>query len=162
MSRKFTFLVILSLFCLLAACHAVQVPSQPPIDAALSVPVTVTQRILSRPTACVDHFITHTLPFATGTRLHEINTYESNGAGLAVNDLDADGDLDLVFASIDRESAILWNEGHLNFRVEMLADRFTRGVAIVDVDGDGMLDLVTGSYNTDLRQQGIADPEKWG
>jgi enediyne biosynthesis protein E4 len=180
-----------------------------PID---PVPVTVNSQPLTQPITCADQFITHTLPFATGTRLREINTYESNGAGLAVNDLDGDGDLDLVFASIDRESAILWNDGQLHFTVETVPARFTRSVAIVDVDGDGaldivfthrglqslsywrnqgpaasdgrfvpmplpgvtsyaytmawadltgdgMLDVVTGSYNMDLRQQGIANPE---
>lgn len=211
MNRKFLQIFIFCILLLLPACQRTPAVLQRAVDSATTVPVTMTQRALPPPTTCVDHFIAHTLPFATGTRLREINTYESNGAGLAVNDLDDDGDLDLVFASIDRESTILWNEGGLQFRVEPLAARFTRGVVIVDVDadgaldivfthrglqslsywrnqgqvtgarfvqaplpgvdsyaytmawadltGDGMLDLVTGSYNTDLRQQGIANPE---
>ncbi|MCB0108196.1 MAG: VCBS repeat-containing protein, partial [Caldilineaceae bacterium] len=172
----------------------------------------MTTQSLTAATTCQNHFITHTLPFATGNRLREINTYESNGAGVAVNDLDGDGDLDLVFASIDREASILWNHGDLRFVTQPVDARFTRGVATVDVDGDGRLDivfthrgqetlsfwrnqgdsnngnrfvrqplsgvesfayamawadltgdgaldLVTGSYNTDLIQQGIANPE---
>lgn len=179
---------------------------------AVPVDVTVTASPFTIPSDCQDHFLTHPLPFATGTRLRTMNTYESNGAGVAVNDLDGDGDLDLVFASIDREAAILWNEGALHFTPQALDDRFTRAVATVDVDGDGLLDLVfthrgqetlslwrntgdtdrdarflrqplpgvesyayamawgdlngdtaldlvTGSYNTDLIQQGIATPE---
>lgn len=209
------YLVSFSLFCalwLLLACGP-QVPSRQPAPAVTDrLPVTVTQRAFDESTACVGHFVTHTLPFATGIRIREINTYESNGAGLAINDLDGDGDLDLVFASIDDESAILWNEGNLNFTKEALPDRFTRGVATVDVDGDGvldlvfthrgltslsywrnqgattsgarfvqtplpgvdnyaytmawadltgdgLLDLVTGSYNIELKQQGIEKPE---
>lgn len=74
-------------------------------------------------------------------RMRDIATYASNGAGVAANDLDGDGDLDLVFASVDRESAILWNQGGLKFTEEPLDDRFTRGVNIVDVDGDGRLDI---------------------
>lgn len=197
---------------LLSACGAQPTTQQPALVTADRLPVVVTQRALDQPTACVGHFITHTLPFATGIRIREINTYESNGAGLAVNDLDDDGDLDLVFASIDNASAILWNEGQLQFTVETLADRFTRSVATVDVDGDGaldlvfthrglqslsywrnqgavssgsrfvqrplpgvesyayamawadltgdgQLDLVTGSYNIELQQQGLAEPE---
>ena len=90
--------------------------------------------------------MTHKLPFATGTRLREIGTYVSNGAGVAVNDLDGDGDLDLVFASVDGQNTILWNEGQgkdgLQLTEEELDDRFGRGVAVVDVDGDGRLDIV--------------------
>src|SRR5262245_5918262 len=47
---------------------------------------------LANQTACPGSFVTHRLPFATGTRSREISTYVSNGAGVAVNDLDDDGD----------------------------------------------------------------------
>ncbi|MBX3011156.1 MAG: CRTAC1 family protein [Caldilineaceae bacterium] len=201
-----------TLVCLLAACVQTTTP-RPALPATLDrVPVTVIERAFAPSAPCTDQFVTHTLSFATGTRLRAINTYESNGAGLAVNDLDGDGDLDLVFASIDSESAILWNEGEWRFTVETLPARFTRSAAIVDVDGDGALDLVfthrglqtlsywrnqgvaqaatrfiqtplpgvdsyayamawadltgdghldlvTGSYNIDLQQQGLENPE---
>lgn len=141
MNHKFLFLLLFTLLIVLSACQPPRaVSSQPPATDVVSV--TTTPRAFAPAATCTDQFIAHTLPFATGTRLREINTYESNGAGLAVNDLDDDGDLDLVFASIDNESAILWNEGGLTFTPEPLADRFTRSVAIVDVDGDGALDIV--------------------
>ena len=203
------------LLCLLAGCLLAGCPSQPTNQTVSpqlsSTAITVTAHAFSASANCQGTFLTHTLPIATGTRLREIDTYESNGAGVAVNDLDNDGDLDLVFASIDRESAILWNEGELHFTTQTLDDRFTRAVATVDVDGDGLLDivfthrgqqtlslwhnqglqdraarfvrqalpgvesygyamasadltgdgaldLVTGSYNIDLKQQGIAEP----
>jgi hypothetical protein len=96
--------------------------------------------------ACEDAFVTHQLPFATGTRLREISTYISNGSGVAANDLDGDGDLDLAFAAVDGPNTILWNEGGgpagWQFTAEELDDRFGRGVATVDVDGDGLLDVV--------------------
>ena len=105
-------------------------------------PVTVTQAALKPAIACENHFVPHNLDFATGARLRTVNTYESNGAGVAVNDLDGDGDLDIVFASVDGEAAILWNQGNLKFTTTTLADTYTRGVNIVDVDGDGYPDLV--------------------
>jgi hypothetical protein len=113
------------------------------------VPVTTTVTSLGGSAAaastCTGAFVTHRLPFATGTRLREIGTYISNGAGVAANDLDADGDLDLVFASIDGANTILWNEGRrgdtLEFTPEELDDRFSRAVAVVDADGDGLLDI---------------------
>jgi hypothetical protein len=122
-----------------------------PVQAAVQpgVPVTVDAQALgdnADKLACTGAFVTHRLPFATGTRLREIGTYVSNGAGVAVNDLDGDGDLDLVFASVDGQNTILWNEGQgkdgLHFQEEDLDDRFGRGVAVVDVDGDGRLDIV--------------------
>lgn len=127
---------------LLPACSVQPAPRQPTQAVTDLLPVTVTQRAFDQSSACASHFVTHTLPFATGIRIREINTYESNGAGLAINDLDGDGDLDLVFASIDDRSAILWNQGNLQFTEEEIDDRFTRGVVTVDVDGDGALDLV--------------------
>jgi enediyne biosynthesis protein E4 len=81
------------------------------------------------------------LGVSNGMRMREINTYASNGAGLAINDLDGDGNLDIVLASTDRESTILWNEGGLKFSAEPLDDRFTRSANIIDVDGDGLLDI---------------------
>lgn len=129
------------LILVLSSCRTAA-PLPPEVGATVNAAVETVTTPLTPPTACQGHFVTHTLPFATGTRLREIKTYESNGAGVAVNDLDQDGDLDLVFASIDRESAILWNEGELRFRAEPIGAPLTRGVATVDVDGDGWLDLV--------------------
>ncbi len=199
-----TFWLVLIISLVLSACQ--RAPTSSPVEPTVQVPVTVMQHPISASTACSGAFVRHQLPFATGTRIREINTYESNGAGVAVNDLDGDGDLDLVFASIDREAAILWNEGDLRFTPQPIAAEFTRAVNTVDVDGDGAvdlvfthrglappsywrnvdgefvqtplegvtafaysmawadlnndgrLDLVTGSYNVDLRQQGIDDP----
>lgn len=96
---------------------------------------------LQPPEYCARTFVTHNLDFTTGMRLREISTYISNGAGVAANDLDNDGDLDLVFASVDGQSKILWNEGGLLFTAQVLDDTFTRGVAIVDVDADGWNDI---------------------
>ena len=58
--------------------------------------VDVVQRALAHPARCVDRFEPHPLSVATGLRMREIRTYASNGAGVAANDLEGDGDIDLV------------------------------------------------------------------
>jgi hypothetical protein len=91
---------------------------------------------------CTGAFIPHDLPFANGARMREMRTYASNGSGLAIADLDADTDLDLIFASIDGRSAVLWNEENLKFTKQELDDVNTRAASTVDIDGDSRPDLV--------------------
>ncbi|MFO7634538.1 MAG: CRTAC1 family protein [Caldilinea sp.] len=117
-------------------------PAAPSSSPARTIEATTSVARLAIDPRCSGAFVTHRLDFTTGTRLREIGTYISNGAGVAVNDLDNDGLLDIVLASVDGQSAILWNEGNLVFTRESLDARFTRGVAIVDVDGDGLNDIV--------------------
>ena len=90
---------------------------------------------------CADQFITHDLPHITTTADGIIRMYEANGAGVAINDLDNDGDLDLVLGNYDNPNSIFWNEGDLNFRQELMPVGRTRAVNAVDVDGDGWTDL---------------------
>lgn len=127
---------------LLSGCSAGSPRATELVQTPVLTPVTVAVHALAQPSPCENRFVAHNLPFATGTRIREIHTYISNGAGVAANDLDGDGDLDLLFASIDRNSTILWNEGDLRFVAEELAASFTRSAQIVDVDGDGLLDIV--------------------
>lgn len=93
--------------------------------------------------ACTDTFIEHTLPHTTVTR-GNARFYESNGSGLAVNDLNNDGLLDVVMGNLGGLNQVLWNQGDLTFRAESLpgARGQTRAVQTVDVDGDGWLDIV--------------------
>lgn len=135
----------------LAACAAAPAAAPPP--AALLV-VTHTARDLAPPSACEGRFVAHPLGVTTGARMREIATYASNGAGLAAGDLDGDGRLDLVLASIDREATILWNDGGLRVVPQPLEARFTRAVAVVDVDGDGALDIT-------FSHRGRAAPSLW-
>jgi hypothetical protein len=212
MRKRFVYSLLASALWVLVACQAspARVPGQPSLGTTQQATVALTQSPLAHPGACENRFVTHTLPFSTGTRMRVMNGAPSNGSGLAVNDLDGDGDLDLVFASVDRESAILWNQGNLSFRMEELPTQFARAAAIVDVDGDqhmdivftdrlgevvywrnlgsnddgarfvqtplngvstipyamawadlngdNELDLVTGSYNIELKQQGVDQP----
>ncbi len=97
-------------------------------------------RVSAQP--CVNRFIPHALDHVTSIEGEVVRTYDSNGAGLAVNDLDRDGDLDLVLANLAGPNAIFWNEGAFNFRKQTFPHGQTRGVSIVDIDGDGWLDIV--------------------
>lgn len=103
--------------------------------------LTIEQFALNTPT-CSGTFVTHALPYMTEVDADDIHMFESNGTGLAINDLDADGDFDLVFANLDGDSSILWNDGDLTFSPQSLRRGAMRAVAIVDVEGDGWFDIV--------------------
>ncbi len=126
----------------LCSAHGIHAPAANFSPPGRPVAATIAASPLIKSTACSGAFVTHRLDFTTGMRLREIGTYISNGSGVAANDLDNDGDLDLVFASVDGEGEIHWNEGDLQFTSAPLDDRFARGVAIVDVDADGWRDIV--------------------
>jgi hypothetical protein len=104
--------------------------------------VTVTSQEL-QVSECSSAFIRHELDFAT--RVHDpkhIGAYDSNGASVAVGDLDNDQDLDIVLANLKEKNAILWNEGSLQFRKEELTYGNSRAVAIVDIDANGWNDII--------------------
>ena len=108
-----------------------------------SVPVDVETQPLTRRSECSDSFAAHELDHITTPAQMPVGFYDSNGAGVAINDLDNDGWLDLVFANLAGDSAIFWNRGGLLFDKEPLpSTNPARAVNIVDVDGDGWLDIV--------------------
>jgi hypothetical protein len=109
-----------------------------------SVPVTVESlQLHETPSACAGRFVAHDLDHITTVPGgDEVRMFEANGGGVGINDLDNDGDLDIVLANHAGLNSILWNEGNLNFRTEHMAHGDSRAVTIVDVDGDGSLDIV--------------------
>ena len=83
----------------------------------------------------LDHTVT--VPGGDNVRM-----FEANGSGLAINDLDNDGDLDLVLANHAGDNAVLWNDGRLSFRRQPLKGGDSRSVSAVDLDDDGWVDIV--------------------
>ena len=106
------------------------------------VTATVVSAPLRPPDACTDRFVTHTLDHVTQIEHNVVQMFEANGAGLAVGDLDDDGDLDLALGNHDGNDAIFWNDGQLAFRKAVLSPGKTRDLKIVDVNADGQLDIV--------------------
>ncbi len=117
--------------------------------APLLLPATASGEVASRldvlpyqvAAPCLNRFVEHKLDFTTNVNEDPVHLFASNGSGLAVNDLDRDGRLDLVLANLDGPNAVLWNEGAWTFRREDLPARHTRSVSVVDLDGDGWLDI---------------------
>jgi len=123
-----------------------------------SAPVTVSSTPLSVAAPCTGAFVAHDLDHTTQASGPATRLFDSNGSGLAVNDLDGDGDEEIVLANLAGPAAILWNQGGLRFeRQELSGLRRTRAVALVDVDADGLRDMVFTSGNAApavLRSQG--------
>ncbi|MFK7801572.1 MAG: CRTAC1 family protein [Anaerolineae bacterium] len=128
-------LVLPALFLLLSACQQAE-----PVRTADAIKVD--QTLLDRPMDCTGAFTKHTLDHITTNAYEPIDMYDSNGAGVAVNDLDQDGDVDIVLANLAGDNQIFWNLGRMNFRPEAFDHGSSRAVSTVDVDGDGWLDIV--------------------
>ncbi len=104
---------------------------------------------------CDGSFIAHDLAHVTQSRGRVVRFYESNGSGVALNDLNGDGLLDIVLGNLDGANRILWNLGGLEFRVEDFPRPTgrTHAVQTVDVDADGWIDIIFTSQ--------IGSPQFW-
>ncbi len=105
--------------------------------------ITIETIPFTKNAVCRGHFVAHDLDHITtvpgGNR---VRMFEANGGGVAVNDLNNDGQLDIILTNQAGMNTILWNEGNLHFRTERMAHGDSRAVAAVDVDGDSRLDIV--------------------
>ena len=132
--RRLTAVGLLLLFPLLAALAA------PPAWAD-EVAARVRQEPLGAAAACTGRFERHALPHTTRAADRPARAYDTNGAGVALADLDGDRLIDIVLAGLRAPVTLLWNRGGLQFDRVELAEAGTRAVAAVDVDGNGDLDL---------------------
>ena len=117
----------------------------PPAALAIRIhaPVSAETTPLEPRPACSGNFVAHELEHTTQPVSLPVGFYDSNGTGLAVNDLNKDGWLDIVLANLAGDNSILWNRRGLEFEREALPSQApARAAAIVDVDGDGWLDIV--------------------
>ncbi len=92
----------------------------------------------------------------TPHRTELLYEYFSNGAGVAVGDVNGDGRDDLYFTGNMRYNALYLNEGGMRFRdvtqaagVQGRKNTWNTGVTMADVNGDGRLDLYV-CYSGDL------------
>ena len=130
-----TISVLLALF-VLVGCGA-----EPALQVE-GVAVEVTSAEFPTVPQCDSQFIRHELDHITTNQYEPVDMYDSNGAGVAVNDLDNDGDADIVLANLAGDNHIFWNNGDLTFERWAFPYGASRAVATVDVNTDGMLDIV--------------------
>lgn len=123
---------------------------QPPPTPIATVPpeTTAPVQVEIRPLVrndeeCSGRFVAHTLDHETTVPGGDtVRMFEANGGGVGIQDLDDDGDLDIVLANHAGANTILWNEGDLIYRTQRLAHGDSRAVTLIDVDGDGRQDIV--------------------
>ncbi len=91
---------------------------------------------------CENRFVPIDLEHETRGPGASQSMFDGMGAGLAVGDLDHDGDDDIVLANLSGESSVLWNRGTLDFEREPLIEGRFRHVVIVDATGNGRNDVI--------------------
>lgn len=137
-------LLLIGLLVLLLGCNLQE-------EAKATPSLTVQQTELWPDSGCSGQFVARELPHVTGMAVERIGFFYSNGSGVAVNDLDNDGDLDIVMGNLLGPNQIFWNGGGWYFRPSVLFEGSARAVTAVDVDGDSLIDIVIATRNGDVR-----------
>ena len=93
-------------------------------------------------------FVRRELPHTSAFDAESDSPFAGIGSGVAVGDVDADGDLDIAFANLFGPGSVLINVGERRagagpaFERIAIANSRTRAVFLVDENADGALDLV--------------------
>jgi enediyne biosynthesis protein E4 len=144
MMKTYSYLLLASASLVLAGCAAQGQSSGSP---RVNVEASVKQIAFQKSSSCSESFVTHTLEHMTKARVGDKTVYDSNGAGVAVADLNRDGLQDIVLGNLDGPAHILWNQGDFKFKSSTLIDNLglkesgIRAVQIIDANADGMLDI---------------------
>jgi hypothetical protein len=111
---------------------------------SFEVSFTVDMMPLRQPAQACEHtFVARDLDHITmGPGGEVVREFEANGGGVAINDLDNDGDLDLILTNHRDPNTVFWNEGDLTFTAERMPLGDSRAVNVIDLDGDGWLDIL--------------------
>ncbi len=116
--------------------------------AGVASAISVREVPLGQGGTCTGRFVRHLLPHVT-VGGPQPRTFDSNGAGVALADLNNDSLIDIALAGLGEPITVLWNRDGRSFEPARIDQRDARAINAVDVDGDGALDLV--ATRTDQR-----------
>lgn len=112
-----------------------------PVDSS-EVVVVADATDFSAGNECSGSFVSHDLDHITAGPGDTPSTFDGTGSGVAAEDLDGDGDIDIVLGNLFGATTVHYNDGSGSFLSEPLVEGRFRQASAVDVEGDGDIDVV--------------------
>ncbi len=94
------------------------------------------------PGECSGTYVASDLAHTTTTLNSTPTQADATGTGVTAEDLDDDGDVDLVLPNLRGELSVFWNDGDGGFERTAATDGRFRQALVADTSGDGRRDLV--------------------